>query len=455
MNNPGDKRNILSQIVVAQKRGEAKGIYSICSANQFVIEAGIKQALETGIPLLIESTSNQVNQYGGYMGMIPKQFAEYVWSIADEFHFPRENIILGGDHLGPNVWRNEPVERAMQKSRQLVQDCVLAGYTKIHLDASMRCADDPVEHPLEKSISAERAAELCEATEMALAKFEKNSAKVRYVIGTEVPPPGGLYAGSREPAVTKVEDVEQTIELTKKAFMKRGLERAWERVIAIVVQPGIEFGDDRLFEYDHNKAIPLSHFIESYEQLIYEAHSTDYQTRETLKRLVEDHFAVLKVGPALTFAFREAIFALAMIEAEWLPTKPGTTISNVRGILEEVMLETPIHWKNYYSGEEDTLRFARAFSFSDRSRYYWPHQKVQKSLQLLLANLKENPIPLSLLSQFLPEQYDKVRSGVLPNTPRALIHDKIMKVTSDYTLCMWTRGKSIVAAKKSSIPRHT
>ncbi len=367
------------------------------------------------------------------MGMTPKQFAEYVCSIVDELHFPKKNIILGGDHLGPNVWRNEPAEKAMHKSRQLVRDYVLAGYTKIHLDASMKCADDPAGHPLERSISAERAAELCEAAEKALAKFKKNSAKVRYVIGTEVPSPGGLYAGDRGIAVTKVEDVEQTIELTKKAFIKRGLERAWERVIAVVVQPGIEFGDDQLFEYDHDKVLPLSHFIEPYEHLIYEAHSTDYQARGALKCLVEDHFAVLKVGPALTFAFREAVFALAMIEAEWLSAKPGTTISNVREILEEAMLENPIYWEKYYSGEEDALRFARAFSFSDRSRYYWPHQKVQESLQLLLANLRENHVPLSLLSQFLPEQYDKVRSGILLNTPRTLIHDKIMKVISDYT----------------------
>ena len=50
--------------------------------------------------------------------------------------------MLGGDHLGPYVWRAEPADEAMAKARDLVRDYVAAGYTKIHLDASMRLGGD-------------------------------------------------------------------------------------------------------------------------------------------------------------------------------------------------------------------------------------------------------------------------------------------------------------------------
>ncbi len=86
--------------------------------------------------------------------------------------------------------------------------------------------------------------------------------------------------------------------------------------MALVVQPGVEFGDEFVHEYQPEPARELVHLIESYPNLVYEAHSTDYQTRQGLRDLVQDHFAILKVGPALTFAFREAIFALVNMENE-------------------------------------------------------------------------------------------------------------------------------------------
>ena len=83
-------------------------------------------------------------------------------------------------------------------------------------------------------------------------------------------------------SVTRIEDARQTIEVTREAFYREGLQSAWERVIAVVVQPGVEFGDDFVLEYQPQKAKELSRFIES-EAIIYEAHSTDYQTRAALK----------------------------------------------------------------------------------------------------------------------------------------------------------------------------
>jgi D-tagatose-1,6-bisphosphate aldolase subunit GatZ/KbaZ len=384
--------------------------------------------------LLIESTSNQVNQFGGYTGQTPAQFAEFVLETAAAMKFPKNRIVLGGDHLGPHVWRKEPSAPAMEKAKEMVGAYVRAGFTKIHLDASMPCADDKTDpgRPLTDEVVSARSAELCVAAEQAFRERRPTGAAPLYVIGTEVPIPGGEEFGSNEPDVTKTKDLSRTLQIARQAFVARGLDAAWDRVIAVVVQPGVEFGDSTVFPYEPRKAKPLSRFFTRDWKGVYEAHSTDYQTRNALRQMVMDHFAILKVGPWLTFAFREAIFALAAIEKEWLAGRSGVSLSGLPEILETAMLGNPVYWKSYYHGDEDTLRIARKYSFSDRVRYYWPQPTVSEAVQRLIANLTSYPPPASLLSQFLPVQLEAIRAAEIPNEPVTLIRHKILKVLDHY-----------------------
>jgi D-tagatose-1,6-bisphosphate aldolase subunit GatZ/KbaZ len=209
------------------------------------------------------------------------------------------------------------------------------------------------------------------------------------------------------------------------------LEKAWERVLALVVQPGVEFGDASIHPYRREQAAGLKRMIEEHPGLVYEAHSTDYQTPEALRELVEDHFAILKVGPALTFAFREAVFALEWIERELLADQPDR-FSNLQAVVEREMVEHPAHWIRYYHVSPEEQRIARRYSLSDRIRYYWVRPPVQQALARLLGNLQNQPIPLTLVSQFFPEQYWQIRDGSLANTPAELICGQIRKVVADY-----------------------
>ncbi len=252
--------------------------------------------------------------------------------------------------------------------------------------------------------------------------------ELRYIIGSEVPTAGGARAGEEEVHVTTPKAAMETLEATREAFRRYELAEAWERVVGLVVQPGVEFGNDFVHEYDRDAAAPLSRFIEGVPHMVYEAHSTDYQPREALRALVEDHFAILKVGPALTFAFREAVFALAAIEEELGVATP----SHLREVIDRVMVEDPRHWQRYYPGAPEAQRLARAYSFSDRIRYYWPHPRVQDALRRLLANLEDAEIPPGVLSQYFPKEYHRVRSGQLPNRPQALIFSHITDVLEDY-----------------------
>ena len=424
----------LSRALKENRHGQAVGVYSICSPNRYVLEAGMLQALRDNVLLLIESSSNQVNQFGGYTGQNSASFATFVRQVAVQMNFPAERIVLGGDHLGPHVWRAESPEKAMAKARELVRDCVRAGYSKIHLDASMHLVGDPVEKnkSLADEIVSTRAAELCAVAEEAHREMQRDSPAPLYVIGTEVPIPGGEQLDTAAPETTRPQDLARTLRTAQDAFRAMNLEKAWERVVAVVVQPGVEFGDSSVFAYDHEKAAGLAAFGEKNWQGVFEAHSTDYQSAEGLREMVKDHFAILKVGPWFTFAFREAVFALAMVEEEWLGGRKGITRSGVREALDHAMVTDPSHWKSYYHGDGAALHFARKYSYSDRSRYYWPQPAVQQALQRLLGNLAEYPAPLSLLSQYLPKQWEEIRAEKLLNDPVKLIHSWILEVIDNY-----------------------
>ena len=343
---------------------------------------------------------------------------------------PRERIRLGGDHLGPFPWRTAASNSALRKACKLVRACVLAGYRKIHLDASIACTDDAKVLP--EHIVARRAAVLCEAAEEVLKDLPPGADLPLYVIGTEVPTPGGGSALGAPPAVTTVESLHQTLQVFQAAFAERGLSAAWDRVIAVVAQPGVEFGDNVVFEYDCSKARSLSAGLPKSPSVVYEALSTDYQPPSALAQMVEDHFAILKVGPWLTFAFREAVFSLSAIERDLLGGGKGPRLSQVPEVLDQAMLKNPLHWRSYYHGDENQLRFSRAYSYSDRCRYYWHEPAVQAEIERLIENLMAHSVPLTLISQYLPLEYAAIRAEEIKNQPGAIIRYHIQSVLRSY-----------------------
>lgn len=422
----------LQEIIRRNRASQAVGAYAVCSAHQDVISAAAREAKEQESVLHVESTSSQVNQFGGYTGQNPERFAKFVHAAAHEARLSEQRVLIGGDHLGPFPWRSDSAAAAMEKANDLVRDCVLAGYQKIHLDASMACADDPKTGPSEQTV-AMRAAVLCETAEKAHRDLPPNSSPLLYVIGTEVPAPGGGLHPEKSIAVTPSEHVHSTLDAFQRAFIECRLNDAWEHVIGLVVQPGVEFGDRNVFHYNRSKAKALSPILPATPELVYEAHSTDYQFASSLKHMVEDHFAILKVGPELTFAFREAIFAFSAIEREILHVK-ATGLSNVREALETAMLRNPSYWRDYYSGDENQLRISRFYSYSDRCRYYWSDPTVQAEIRRLIENLTAFPPPLALISQYLPGEYEAIREGRLQPCASELIQHHIRTVLHKYAV---------------------
>lgn len=425
---------ILQRIVERQKQGEAIGIYSACTGNRMALEACMLHAKKNNTPLLIEATANQVDQYGGYTGMKPTDFVQMIRDLSKESGLGMDRIILGGDHLGPLTFVQYEEEKAMQEASELIRQYVLAGFTKIHVDTSMKVASDDADTRLSDETIAKRGARLVEVAEKAyLERLQTNPDAMHpvYVVGSEVPIPGGSQEVTDSGVqVTTVESFQKTVATFQEAFRQQGVEDAWQHVIAVVVQPGVEEKDSGCTEYNRDKAKDLMAAITDYPNLMFEGHSTDYQTKYKLRELVEDGVGILKVGPGITHALRQGIFALAFAEKEAYADQPDVQ-SHFMEVLDANMLAEPKYYHKHYHGTKSEIALKRKYSFSDRCRYYLPMPSVEQALVKLMENFKEG-VPLNLLSQFMPVQYRKVRTGELRNDPKALIYDHVAEAMDEY-----------------------
>lgn len=431
----------LPEIGPEQREGIRTGIYSICSSGHLVLETALEHAGQNRSELIIESTCNQVNQQGGYTGMTPADFAAYVQGLVQSTGFPEERLLIGGDHLGPYPWRRETTQSAMEKAKKLVADCVRAGYGKIHFDCGMPLGDDAADTGfISPELSAERTVRLCRAAEAARNEHQRKRGLPLYVVGAEAPTPGGSLKNAHAVPVTEPAEISGFLDICKRLFHKEGLDDAWGRIVAVVVQPGIDFGPDSFIPYNPVRAEPLSHFHSQLPgRMTYEVHATDFQSATSLSKMVDDHFALLKTGPALTFAFREAVFALAHMENELLKGKKNVEPSGIMDVIDREMLALPDHWRSHVCEKDENARVHRIYGLTDRVRYYWNTPAVSEAFQRMTTNM-DRPIPLGLISQYLPEALSDIIDDKLPAKPVFLLKHRILKALAPYlTACRSNR----------------
>lgn len=386
----------LQSLAEMRRQGRPIGITSVCSAHPLVLRAALRFGKEHDSTVLIEATCNQVNHQGGYTGMRPADFANLVRTIAMEEGCPADLIELGGDHLGPNPWRHLEAETALTEAEAMMAEFVAAGFRKLHLDASMGCKGEPV--ALDDETTARRAARLATVAEMTAARH--GLPMPVYIIGTEVPSPGGAdhVLDSIEP--TSKSAAQKTIDIHRRTFAEACLSDAFSRAIGLVVQPGVEFGNQNVILYEPAKAVELGSLLNDEPQFVFEAHSTDYQGVGALSQLVRDGFPILKVGPELTFVLREAIYALDLIASDLLPDYGNRPVYNA---MEALMRAEPGNWYKHYHGNEGEQRWLRHYSLSDRIRYYWPHKNAASAVQRLCQALDGQSVPEPLFWQHWPE----------------------------------------------------
>jgi D-tagatose-1,6-bisphosphate aldolase subunit GatZ/KbaZ len=377
--------DVLRDIIRRNRAGATAAIPSVCSAQPDVLRASIAMAQRLDREVVIEATSNQVNQDGGYTGITPFEFISYVHGLADDVTADRERITFGGDHLGPQAWRALSADAAMAKAEVLVRDYVAAGFGKIHLDCSEGCLGDPAQ--LDDEVTAARSAQLarvcCDAVDDLL-----------FVIGTEVPPPGGARMDEHgDIPPTQTVAARATLDAHDAAYGDMaGL------MGGVVVQPGVEFSPTSVHPMPMDRNPHLLDALADHPNVCLEAHSTDYQDPAVFPRLADLGFAFQKVGPALTFAYREALYAL-----DQLRSPKGT----LQAIMETVMRRDPSQWHGHYTGHEDALFEQRHFGLADRIRYYWPHPDAQTAVADLKAAFEGMIHDKALVTVFAPAVLDR------------------------------------------------
>lgn len=386
----------LRHLVKANRAGAPLAIPSVCSAQPDVLKASLRLAAQVDRMVVIESTSNQVNQDGGYTGITPAGFIDFVHELADQADVERARIIFGGDHLGPQAWRAAPVDQAMEKARDMLRDYVKAGFRKIHLDCSEGCAGEPAQ--LDDAQTAARSAELAR---LCVEAAGDTADELLFVIGTEVPPPGG----ARE---DEGGDIAATTPAAARATLQAHVDEFADLaplIGGLVVQPGVEFGPMTVNHFPMTRDTGFLQALADYPTVCLEAHSTDYQHPSVFPALAAQGFAFQKVGPALSFAYRQALYALDMARG----LMGGRTFA-LRDAMEAVMLNDLSRWHSHYHGDADALYLQRHFALADRIRYYWPARAARQAVKDLRADLA-GAIPDPVLWQvFAPEVLERAES---------------------------------------------
>jgi len=122
--------------------------------------------------------------------------------------------------------------------------------------------------------------------------------------------------------------------------------------------------------------------ISTKNNFVFEAHSTDYQPQKILKKLVDNNFKFLKVGPELTYCYSRSLFFMNNIEKRVSKNNK----SNIKKNILLSMKKNKKHWVDYYN-----TRNKRLFLNSklDRMRYYFNTKNVTHSIKVLKRNINK------------------------------------------------------------------
>lgn len=165
--------------------------------------------------------------------------------------------------------------------------------------------------------------------------------------------------------------------------------------------------------------------------MCFEAHSTDYQRPDALAAIAAKHFAILKVGPALTDAYRSALYRLDGLPAAAHPGGWGA----LEQTLEQLMTADERHWREHYRGSPQELRRLRHHSYADRIRYYWPQPAAQQAVRALYARIDDGEWPEYLLRDLFAPSVRERAEGlrvVAGGLSRSLVFASIQDVLLPY-----------------------
>ena len=338
---------------------------SFCTANEEVIKIILLYCKIYNLPCLIECTSNQVNQFGGYIKKTPKEFSNLIFKIARTIKLNKKNIFLGGDHLGPLPWNNKNSNLAIKNSIELINNYISNKFCKIHIDTSVQCKNDKV---FNSQIKFDRTKKILKKIKL------KKKSNIFYVVGSEVPISGSDKKKLLKP--TSIYTIKKDSNIFSELLFKKSCKK---KNFGLVIEVGMKYMDKYIQKPNLKNFLQKKNFSLK-NNFIYEAHSTDFQSINTLKKLVNNNFKFLKVGPELTYLYSRSLLLMQKIEKHFIEKNK----SNFNENLIQEMLKNNKYWINFYE-KNNYNQFLN--SKYDRSRYYLGTKKVKNSIGKLRLNI--------------------------------------------------------------------
>tara|TARA_B100000767_G_C19718103_1_gene515916 strand:+ start:141 stop:1364 length:1224 start_codon:yes stop_codon:yes gene_type:complete len=343
-----------------------KSLPSFCTANFDVIESIFYYCLINKFPCLIECTSNQVNQDGGYTFTTPKLFVKKINKLRKKIKLNKSQLFLGGDHLGPLPWKNNTNKTALKKSIKLINNFLNEKFDKIHIDTSIKCKNDQL---INNEIIFDRTCKILNSP-----IIKKKIDNKFLVIGTEVPLSGS--DDDKKVIITSMKKIK--IEALKFQNLLVNL-KLKKKIFGLVIEPGMKYMNSSIKKPIFTKFLNKKKFSKA-NDFVFEAHSTDYQPKKILLNLVDNNFKFLKVGPELTYNYSRSLFFMNKIENKFFKNPTSDIKKNI--LLS--MKEKNKYWKEYYDKNNDLLLLN---SKLDRSRYYLNTKNVENSIRILKNNI--------------------------------------------------------------------
>ena len=405
--------DMLQNIIARNNSGEHIATPSVCSANPEVLSASLQLASNPNRPLVIEATSNLVNQVSGCTRMDARKFVAFIADLKSKHWIESSIVKLGDDHLRPQVWKLETAD--MEKVQDLVSDYVRSGIKKIKPDCSEGCADEP---PL---IDIDTAA--ARAADLAVSSLDAASApeEISFVIGTEVPPPSGVRLGDGGHIIPiSSKSIFKTLMAHLAALAEKGIEDSWPQVSGLEVQPSIEFGPDEVFTMSKGTNSGFRDAISECPEICFEADSTDFQQPEIFAKLENTVLASPNVGPALTFALGRKLYVLDRI----VQKQTALAVALTQGV-EAAMREKTEYWQSHYSESDISKRY---FSYADRIRYYKPLPAVKEPIDNLIFNFDKLKISKHVLEQSLSTDAPELSEVLAASHGRTIVRIQVQGV---------------------------
>jgi D-tagatose-1,6-bisphosphate aldolase subunit GatZ/KbaZ len=401
----------LIEIAHRNCQGERIGIISLDALHPIVVEAYLLSALEDGFPAVIEVGAHSFSDNR----TTPSAFTNNINQIAEKVEFPLDQLIFSAYDLNLLVQMDTADQNEQKKISHIISEIIEGGFGIFGLNASGANFGELI-RTIEKSVSENLGAH-----------------KPLYVIdlpGAQADPGRGSFSDPAENDA-KIPHLIEEMLVDCEPNIK-------ERILAVRMSLGRGHDGETVFPFSKHVFSDIHARLKAVFPNLLGAGHIDHQPQSILSELVKAHFGYMRVGSELTYTMREAIFSLAMMENESMQGKPGVYLSNLMVELDKAMQFSPDRWSAYYPGNGFEQLLARKYSLYDRSRFFWDDEEVQEAWARLVQNFKSYPVPVTVLRQFMPDQYAHLVSGEIQNTPETLVLDKLQDILRRYsTACGW------------------